>query len=89
MLWNNESNPFCKKVREILCCLEIPYYCRNITSWSSIKRNDFRQRFGSIFVPFLEDPNTGIEMLDSEDIAQYLLKTYKIVEDKKCMKKLE
>jgi len=86
-LWSFEPSPYCKRVREVLSSLEIPYHLRNAARGSA-KRKEFRERFGRklskirtslnfIQVPLLVDPNTGVEMLESADIVKYLLKTYK------------
>jgi glutathione S-transferase len=39
-------------------------------------RRAFVKRSGKMQVPFLIDPNTGVEMFESADIKAYLLKTY-------------
>eukprot|EP01059_Diplonema_ambulator_P008543 TRINITY_DN1819_c3_g1_i1.p1 TRINITY_DN1819_c3_g1~~TRINITY_DN1819_c3_g1_i1.p1 ORF type:complete len:322 (+),score=113.80 TRINITY_DN1819_c3_g1_i1:47-967(+) len=88
-LYSFEGSPFAKKVREVLCCLELPYILRNVGKYSKAKRAAFteqyadhlspiRKRAGLIMVPLLVDPNTGTVMTESEDIKQYLLKTYKL-----------
>ena len=82
-----EPSPFCKKVREVLDSMELPYVARSIAR-GSFKRPDFRNKYGDriskwrtnvkmICVPFLIDPNTGVELFESEDIKQYLIKTYR------------
>mmetsp|Transcript_9756 Transcript_9756/g.8756 ORF Transcript_9756/g.8756 Transcript_9756/m.8756 type:complete len:209 (-) Transcript_9756:81-707(-) len=85
-LYGFEPSPFVKKVREILSSLEIAYIQRSI-SRGSLKRPAFKKKYADklsqwrkkasmVCVPFLIDPNTGIEMFESEDIKQYLIKTY-------------
>ena len=44
-LWSFEPSPFCKKVREILCSLEIAYISRNAAR-GSLKRKEFREKYG-------------------------------------------
>ncbi|MCB0220975.1 MAG: glutathione S-transferase N-terminal domain-containing protein [Chrysiogenetes bacterium] len=39
-------------------------------------RQDFVAHSGKMMVPYLIDPNTGIEMFESADIKKYLLQTY-------------
>ena len=34
------------------------------------------KRAGRVSIPYLVDPNTGIEMAESEDIIRYLIDTY-------------
>lgn len=40
------------------------------------KRDRFMQQYGRVQVPYLEDPNTGAALFESEDILAYLDKTY-------------
>lgn len=39
-------------------------------------RQAFVERSGKMMVPYLVDPNTGVEMFESADIQRYLLDTY-------------
>ena len=39
-------------------------------------RDAFVKRSGRMMVPFLADPNTGVEMFESADIVVYLEQTY-------------
>jgi len=91
-LWSFEGSPFCRRVREVLASLEIPYYLRNV-GHNSLKRKEFRDRFGKMInklrktlnliqVPLLVDPNTNLELLESSEIVKYLLDTYKTGEVK-------
>lgn len=41
------------------------------------KRSEFFAKHGNVQVPYLIDPNTGVDMFESADIAVYLDKTYK------------
>lgn len=40
------------------------------------KRDAFLKKYGKVQVPFLIDPNTGVEMFESADILDYLETTY-------------
>jgi hypothetical protein len=40
------------------------------------KREAFLEKYGRVQVPFLIDPNTQVEMFESQDILAYLNKTY-------------
>jgi glutathione S-transferase len=40
------------------------------------KREGFMQQFGRVQLPFLQDPNTGAELFESEAIVAYLTSTY-------------
>lgn len=74
-LWSFESSPFCRLAREALCSLELPYRLHNVGKGSP-RRESFVARSGKMMVPFLSDPNTGIEMFESADIVGYLERTY-------------
>ncbi len=74
-LWSFELSPYCRRVREVLCELELPYVLHNIGKGSP-KRPEFAARVGKLQVPYLEDPNTGTKLFESLDIVQYLEATY-------------
>jgi glutathione S-transferase len=74
-LWSFEASPFCRIAREALCSLELPYRLHNVGKGSP-SREAFIARGGRMMVPFLVDPNTGIEMFESSDIVAYLERTY-------------
>ena len=42
----------------------------------SAGREAFIERSGKMMVPYLVDPNTGVEMFESADIIRYLEETY-------------
>jgi glutathione S-transferase len=74
-LYSFEASPFCRIAREKLCSLEIPYRLHNVAKGSP-KRPAFVERSGKMMVPYLVDPNTGVEMFESADIVRYLEETY-------------
>ncbi|XP_027363415.1 uncharacterized protein LOC113870985 isoform X1 [Abrus precatorius] len=74
-LWAYEGSPFCKLVREVLVELELPHLLCSCARGSP-KRHILYQRTGHFQAPFLEDPNTGIEMFESAEIIEYLTATY-------------
>jgi glutathione S-transferase len=74
-LWSFEASPFCRIAREALCELEIPYLLHNVGKGSP-SRDAFVARSGKMMVPYLVDPNTGVEMFESADIVAYLESTY-------------
>lgn len=74
-LWSFEGSPFCRLARETLCELEIPYRLHNVGKGSP-SRAAYVERSGKMMVPYLADPNTGIEMFESADIVAYLNDTY-------------
>jgi glutathione S-transferase len=74
-LWAYEASPFCKIVRERLSELEIPHLLKNCPRGSR-KRQELFNLTGIFQVPFLQDPNTGVNMFESADIIEYLDKIY-------------
>lgn len=74
-LYSFEASPFSRIVRETLCELELAYRLVNVAPGSP-GRPAFRARSGRMMVPWLADPNTGVEMFESADIVAYLDATY-------------
>ena len=74
-LYEFEACPFCRKVREALSELDldaIVYPCPKGGKFREI----VKAKTGKTMFPFLIDPNSGTEMLESNDIVRYLEKTY-------------
>ena len=78
-LWSFEASPFCRIVRECLSTLELPYRLHNVAKGSA-KRSDFVMRAGKMQVPFLVDPNFGVEMFESQVIVDFLEQNYRLSE---------
>lgn len=74
-LYSYEASPFCRIAREALCALELPYRLHNVARGSA-GRAAFVERSGRMMVPYLVDPNAGIEMFESADIVRHLEETY-------------
>jgi glutathione S-transferase len=74
-LYSYEASPFSRIAREALCAFELPYLLHNVAKGSP-KREAFVKRSGKMQVPYLVDPNQGVAMFESADIARYLEKTY-------------
>lgn len=95
-LYSFESSPYCRRVRERLCALELPYVLRSTgkAMWQDLgvpgmrarlfpdlpvqgrNRRALLERAGKVQVPYLVDPNTGVELFESSDILAYLDATY-------------
>ncbi|XVE75960.1 hypothetical protein DITRI_Ditri12bG0134300 [Diplodiscus trichospermus] len=75
VIWSYEGSPFCKIVREVLVELELPHIQRSCARGSP-KRQILYEKAGHFQVPYLEDPNTGVQMFESAEIAEYLKATY-------------
>ena len=69
-LYEFEACPFCRKTREALAALDLEVLVH------PCPKDGTRFRPGKKQFPFLRDPNTGIEMYESMDVARYLAKTY-------------
>ena len=79
LLWAYEGSPFCKVVREKLSSLEIPHTIY-FTPRGSENRQRLWERMGRFQVPFLVDPNTGVELFESQAMCEYLQKVYAVAE---------
>mmetsp|Transcript_20675 Transcript_20675/g.48279 ORF Transcript_20675/g.48279 Transcript_20675/m.48279 type:complete len:303 (-) Transcript_20675:32-940(-) len=86
-LWGCEGSPFVRLVREALSVLELPYILRQVPHGEVANRAEFREKYGQLLstarntvgavqMPFLRDPNTNTELLESADIVNYLFATY-------------
>jgi len=74
-LYSFEASPFCRIAREALSSLELPYHLYNVAAGSA-RREAFAAHSGRMMVPWISDPNTGVEMFESADIVAYLEETY-------------
>ncbi|EGD81046.1 glutathione S-transferase domain-containing protein [Salpingoeca rosetta] len=88
-LWGHQGSPFVMMVRERLCSLELPYLYHHLPRGDTEGRQDFKDRFGArintwrrtlgfVKIPFLIDPNTGVELFESGDIVAYLDEQYRV-----------
>ncbi|XP_031473347.1 uncharacterized protein LOC116245887 isoform X2 [Nymphaea colorata] len=75
-IYEFESCPFCRKVREIVSVLDLDvlyYPCpRNGPTY----RPKVIQMGGKSQFPYMVDPNTGVAMYESDDIINYLVGKY-------------
>mmetsp|Transcript_9060 Transcript_9060/g.15567 ORF Transcript_9060/g.15567 Transcript_9060/m.15567 type:complete len:350 (-) Transcript_9060:80-1129(-) len=76
-VWSYEASPFCKVVRETLVELELPHLMISCARGSPKRQQLFEEK-GLFQVPYLIDPNTGVEMFESAEIVEYLEKTYSL-----------
>lgn len=75
VLYNFEASPYCRKVRESLCALDLDCHVINVARGGK-RRAELLERGGKMMVPYLADANTGTEMYESDDIIAYLERTY-------------
>lgn len=82
-VWGYECSPFCRPVFEKLCSLNLPHVVVSC-SRGSVNRDRLLEKIsangedqgGQFQVPFLVDPNTGLELFESTAIIDYLDKAY-------------
>lgn len=74
-LWGYESSPFVRPVREKLGALCLPHKLVSCPRGSA-NRDKMIKKTGRFQVPYIVDPNTGIEMYESAEIVDYLEKVY-------------
>ncbi|XP_031487024.1 uncharacterized protein LOC116255373 [Nymphaea colorata] len=74
-LFSYENNPYARIVREALCELELPYILNNVGEGSS-RVSYLYQISGSKEVPYLIDPNNGVQLSNFREILSYLFRTY-------------
>ena len=76
-LWGYESSPFVRPVREKLDALCLPHIMVSC-SRGSANRDLMVARTGRFQVPFLVDPNTGLELFEGTEIVKYLDAVYTV-----------
>ena len=76
MLYEFEGCPFCRKVREALTVLDLEALIYPCPKGGPRFREEVKSRGGKAQFPYLLDPNTGVEMYESEEINRYLFKRY-------------
>lgn len=75
-LYEFESCPFCRKVRETLSELDLDAMIYPCPPGGTRFRPKALELGGKKQFPFLVDPNTGSSMYESTDIVDYVSKTY-------------
>ena len=63
-------------MREALCELELPHVWKSCARGSPKRQELFDKTGGTMQLPFLEDPNSGVSMFESAEIVDYLKETY-------------
>ena len=75
-LYDFEACPYCRKVREALTVLDLEAMIYPCPKGGTRFRDVVRKRGGKEQFPYLVDPNSGIEMYESDDINRYLFARY-------------
>jgi glutathione S-transferase len=74
-LYDFEGCPYCRKVREVLCELDLDYLVHPVAQGSP-RRHELKQLGGKVQVPYLVDANTHTRLYESDDIIDYLNERY-------------
>jgi glutathione S-transferase len=74
-LYDFEGCPYCRKVREVLCELDLDYLVHPVAQGSP-RRQELKQLGGKVQVPYLVDANTHTRLYESDDIIDYLNERY-------------
>jgi glutathione S-transferase len=77
-LWGYEPSPFVRVVREVMDELEVAVVSETAAR-GSVRRPGMLTKWGGqgkAQFPYLEDPNTGVAMYESDAIVAYLRATY-------------
>jgi glutathione S-transferase len=75
-LYEFEACPFCRKVREALTMLDLEVVIYPCPKEGKRFRPKVKKEGGKAQFPYLVDPNTGTAMYESDDIVDYLYRTY-------------
>jgi len=77
ILYEYDSSPYCKRVREIINLLDLTVEYRPCPGARQSRfSEELFERTGRRTVPYLIDPNTDTEMFESDDQIRYLVDTY-------------
>ena len=76
LLYEFESCPFCRKVREALTMLDLEADVRPCPKGGRRFRPELVARGGKAQFPYLVDPNAGKEMYESDAIVRHLFAEY-------------
>lgn len=77
-LYGWEGAPFYKPVRETLNNLGLSHIIINCANGSKRRSAVTSKSGGPFSVPFIVDPNTGVELFESKEIVRYLEATYTV-----------
>ncbi len=75
-LYEFEVCPYCRIAREALSALSLDPIIYPCPKGSGRFREKVKQEGGRYQFPYLVDPNTGVSMYESADIADYLFRQY-------------
>ena len=75
-LYDLEGCPFCRLAREALTELDLDVEIIPVAKGDTETREALKALGGKVQMPYLIDPNTGVQMYESFDIVNYLYDQY-------------
>ena len=75
-LYEREGCPFSRKVREALSILDLDAVIHPCPEGGTRFRAKVEERLGRFAIPFLVDPNAGVELSESDAIVRHLFASY-------------
>jgi len=75
-LYDREGCPLSRKVREALSILDLDAIIHPCPEGGTRFRAKVEEHLGRFEIPFLVDPNAGVELTDSDEIVRHLFATY-------------
>jgi glutathione S-transferase len=75
-IYEFESCPFCRKVREAVTLLDLDVVFYPCPKGGKKYRQVVEELGGKLQFPYMRDPNTNVNIYESDDIIQYLYDTY-------------
>eukprot|EP00891_Asterochloris_glomerata_P000220 jgi/Astpho2/220/fgenesh1_pm.00010_%23_5_t len=75
-LYEYETCPFCRRVREAVAVLDLEVLYRPCPANGPMWRAKAREMGGKASFPFMYDPNTETQMYESGNIIKYLFENY-------------
>ena len=75
-LYEFESCPYCRKVREALTVLDLDALIFPCPKTGPRYREEVKKRGGKAQFPYFVDPNVGVEMYESDDIVAHMFEYY-------------
>jgi len=76
IIYEFEGCPFCKKVREAVCILDIDVLFKPCPMDGPTFRPEAVAEGGKKMFPYMKDPNTDTAMYESDEIIAYMFNTY-------------
>lgn len=76
VLYQMENCPYSRKVREAMSVLDLDVEVRPCPKGGQRFRGELRELTGREQIPLLVDPNTSVQLNDSDQIVKYLFETY-------------